>query len=171
MLAVMILGMFVLGWIAVNYPMSPVKIKLFAWHKSIGITVLMLALVRMAWRLADLTPALPNHMRPWERRLAHTSHALIYLMMVAMPLSGWVINSAANFPLKLYGLIRLPDIAPADKALQTQAEIVHLSLFWMLAALLVLHIGAALWHHFVQRDEILARMLPGTTRRLRRARN
>lgn len=167
----MILGMFVLGWIAVNYPMSPVKIKLFAWHKSIGITVLMLALVRMAWRLVDLTPALPNHMRPWERRLAHTSHALIYLMMVAMPLSGWVINSAANFPLKLYGLIRLPDIAPADKALQTQAEIVHLSLFWMLAALLALHIGAALWHHFVQRDEILARMLPGATRRLRRARN
>ncbi len=164
----MILGMFVLGWIAVNYPMSPAKIKLFVWHKSIGITILILVVVRIAWRLTDRTPALPNHMRNWERRLAHASHTLMYLAMVIMPLSGWVINSAANFPLKLYGLIRWPNIAPADKALQTQAELVHVTLFWILAALLVLHIGAALWHHFVQRDEILTRMLPGTTRRLRK---
>ncbi len=165
----MILGMFVLGWIAVNYPMSPTKIKLFVWHKSLGISILILVLLRIAWRLTDRTPALPNHMRTWERRLAHTSHMLMYLVMVTMPLSGWVINSAANFPLKLYGLIRLPNIAPAGKALQTQAELVHFTFFWILVALLLLHIGAALWHHFVQRDEILTRMLPGTTRRLRKA--
>ncbi len=165
----MILGMFALGWIAVNYPMSPTKIKLFVWHKSIGITILILVLLRIAWRLTDRTPALPNHMQTWERRLAHTSHALMYVAMVMMPLSGWVINSAANFPLRLYGLIRLPNIAPADKALQSQAELVHMTLFWILVALLLLHIGAAFWHHLKLRDQILTRMLPGTTRRLRKA--
>lgn len=160
----MILSMFVLGWVAVNYPMSPTKIKLFVWHKSIGMTILMLVLLRLAWRLTETTPAPPNHMQMWERRVARASHTLMYLVMVAMPLSGWVINSAANFPLKLYGLMRVPDIAPAGKELQTQAELVHLSLFWLLVTLLLLHVGAALWHHFVYRDEILRRMLPGTAR-------
>ncbi len=160
----MILAMFVLGWIAVNYPLSPAKIKLFVWHKTIGISILILVLLRIAWRLSNPTPVLPSHMRSWERRLAHTSHALMYLVMAAMPLSGWVINSAANFPLKLYGLIRLPNIAPTDKAIQIQAELVHITLFWVFIALLLLHIGAAFWHHFVGRNEILLRMLPGTTR-------
>ncbi len=164
LIAAMILGMFVLGWIAVNYPMSPTKIKLFTWHKSFGITILMLALLRMAWRFLDPPPASSAHAPVWERQLARTSHALLYLAMIAMPVSGWIINSAANFPLKLFGLIRLPDIVPADKTLQTQAEFVHLSLFWILVALLILHVGAALWHHIVRRDDILTRMLPGTTR-------
>ena len=152
--------MFVLGWLAVSYPVSPTKIKLFTWHKSIGITILALVLLRMTWRLANPTPSLPSHMKSWQRKMAHVSHALLYVVMVSMPVTGWIINSAANFPLKLYGLILLPSIAPADKSLQDIAELIHLTLFWLLAGLLLLHITGALWHHFFYRDDVLTRMLP-----------
>ncbi len=163
-IAVMILGMFVLGWAAVNYPMSPLKLRLFIWHKTLGISLLALVLFRIAWRLANPTPVPPSGMRRWERPLARASHVLLYVVMLAMPLSGWVIHSAANFPLKLYGLVLLPSIAPADKALQTQAELVHLTLFWIFVALLLLHVGAALHHHFVYRDDTLTRMLPARSK-------
>ncbi len=160
LMAALILCMFVLGWVAVNYPMSPTKLRLFTWHKTLGITLLVLVLLRLAWRLVNPIPSLPSGMRPWERTLARASHALLYVAMLATPLSGWVIHSAANFPLKLYGLFLLPAIAPADKALQTKAELTHLILFWIFAASLFLHIGAALWHHLVLRDDTLTRMLP-----------
>ncbi len=160
LIALLILGMMVLGWVATNYPLSPTKIKLFQWHKSTGLVILALVVLRLIWRLGNRTPGLPAGMSGWQRRAVHLVHGLLYTLMLAMPLSGWVINSAANFPLKLYGWFRVPAIAPADKALQTTAELVHLSLFWLLAILLMLHIAAALRHHYVQRDTVLRRMLP-----------
>ncbi len=159
-IAVAILGMFVLGWTMVNWPMSPTKIKLFVWHKSIGLTILSLVVLRIAWRLTDSAPPLPATMPRWERNAARISHLGFYTLMITMPMSGWVINSAANFPLKLYGVIPIPNIAPADKTLQTFAEGVHLTLFWSLAVLLAVHVTAALRHHFVERDSVLKRMLP-----------
>ncbi len=160
LVAFAIVGNLTLGWYVVNLGISPTKIRLFVWHKSIGLTVLAVVILRILWRITNPAPALPDAMRPMERILAHATHALLYVVMLAIPISGWVINSAANFPLKLYGLFLVPNIAPPDKALQTTAEIVHLSLFWILAALLILHVAAALRHHFVQRDTILKRMLP-----------
>ncbi|MDH3639058.1 MAG: cytochrome b, partial [Gammaproteobacteria bacterium] len=129
-IAIWILGMFVLGWVMVNWPMSPTKIKLFVWHKSMGLTILSLVLLRLIWRITDIAPDFPANMPPWEQHTARATHILFYLLMIAMPLSGWVINSAANFPLKLYGVVPIPNIAPPDKALQTVAERVHLGLFW-----------------------------------------
>ncbi|MDH3279601.1 MAG: cytochrome b, partial [Gammaproteobacteria bacterium] len=104
-IAVWILGMFVLGWVMVNWPMSPTKIKLFVWHKSMGLTILSLVLMRLIWRMRNIDPESPRTMPPWEQRAARVTHILLYVVMIAMPLSGWVINSAANFPLKLYGAI------------------------------------------------------------------
>jgi len=165
--ALLILALAVLGWTAVSLPLSPLKLKLFFWHKSLGILVLLLATVRLAWRWIDAVPAAAQDSQPWERRVAVTVHGLLYLLLFAMPLSGWVINSAANFPFKVFGLWPLPPIVPKDSGLKELAEDTHLLLFWLLCGLLMLHVGAALWHHFVRRDRVLRRMLPRFLQRTR----
>jgi len=160
-IATLILTQFALGWTAEAWHRSPTKVDLFVWHKSIGILILTLVVLRVAWRLAGRVPELPADMSRLERRLAAASHALLYVIMVAMPVSGWIINSAANFPLKIFWLVPLPDITPPSKSIQEIAETVHLTFFWSLAALLGLHVAAALRHHFVKHDDVLLRMLPG----------
>ena len=160
LLAVLILGMFVLGWVAESMPLSPSKLKLFGLHKSTGLLILGLVVLRLAWRAFNPAPALPAGTPTRERLLAGATHWLLYGLMIAMPLSGWVINSAADFPLKLYGWFLVPSIAPASEALQTSAEIVHLSLFWIMAGLVSVHVAASLWHHVVRHDSVLRRMLP-----------
>ena len=159
-LATLILALMVLGWTAASWPLSRTKIELFYWHKSLGMLVLGLALVRILWRLANVRPALPAAVPPLERRLASGSHLLLYLLPVAMPMSGWVINSAANFPFKVFGLWSLPALTPPSKPLQMLAESAHLVLFWLLAGLLLIHVVAALRHHWSYRDDVLRRMLP-----------
>jgi cytochrome b561 len=160
-IAALIFTQFALGWTAEEWHRSPTKVDLFVWHKSIGILILTLVVLRVIWRLTGRVPELPPDMSPLERRLAAASHALLYVVILAMPLSGWVINSAANFPLKLFWLVPLPDITAPSKDLQELAENVHLTLFWTLAALLTLHVAAAFRHHFVKHDDVLLRMLPG----------
>jgi cytochrome b561 len=160
LVAALIFTQFALGWIAEEWHRSPTKVDLFVWHKSIGILVLLLVVLRLCWRLASRPPAPPDMPR-LERAGAALSHALLYLLTIAMPLSGWVINSAANFPLKLFWLVPLPAIAVPGKALQESAEDVHLVLFWLLAAVVMVHVAAALRHHYVKHDDVLTRMLPG----------
>lgn len=160
-MALLIFVLFVLGWVAVSLPVSPLKLKLFFWHKSLGLLVLLLLGLRILWRWVDPAPRPVAGLAVWERGLARVVHLLLYLLMVLMPLSGWLINSAANFPFKPFGLFRLPDLVQPDKALQGDFQLLHLSGFWLLAGLLVLHIAAALRHHFVRRNTVLRRMLPG----------
>lgn len=158
---ILILAMIALGWIAVGYSMSPTKIHLFIWHKSLGLFVLAWTALRLAWRLTHRGPALPPDMPRLERWAAHASHTVLYLLLIAMPFSGWVINSAADFPLKWFGLFRVPDITAPDEHLQKIAESVHWALLWILITIVVIHAGAALRHHFLRRDDVLRRMLPG----------
>ena len=161
LIALLILVQFALGWLAVSWRLSPAKLDLFVWHKSIGVLVLALVLLRLAWRLlAPPAPALPAHMPPWERAAAHASHVLLYVLMLALPLSGWVVQSSSGMPFRIFRQWPLPVIQAPDKALSDLAALVHLSLGIALATLLVVHIGAALRHHFIQRDEVLRRMLP-----------
>jgi cytochrome b561 len=160
--AALIFTQFALGWIAHEWPRSPTKLDLFVWHKSIGILVLLLAVLRLCWRAIDARPPLPQAMGRAERIAAWISHALLYVLMLALPLSGWIINSAANFPLKLFWLVPLPPITAPGKQLQELAEDVHLVLFWLLAGVVLVHVAAALRHHFSQHDPVLRRMLPGT---------
>lgn len=159
-MAVLILGLILLGWVAEMWHLSPTKLKLFFWHKSLGILVLALALIRIGWRLIDRAPAPPPGSSRLEQWLARVVHGALYLLMLAMPLSGWVIHSAANFPLKVFGFFPLPAIVAPDKAVQQIAQAVHLGLFWLLAALLLVHVGAAWFHHQVRHDGVLRRMLP-----------
>ena len=150
-----------IGLSMVELGTTPTKVKVFALHKSIGLTVLALVLLRLAWRLGQRTPREPPGPR-WQRVAARISHVLLYLLLLALPLSGWLFNSAANFPLSWFGLVRVPSLTHGyEPALKALAHGAHEFLFWLLAVLVAVHAAAALWHHFGQRDDVLRRMLPG----------
>lgn len=124
-----------------------------------------LTLVRLIWRLNDPGPRLPPMPR-WQTMAARTNHAVLYALLLVMPLTGWVINSAANIPFRVFWWIPLPDITAPDKQLEEVAKDIHFALFVLLAVAVLLHVAAALHHHFVARDDVLRRMLlPGRGRR------
>lgn len=159
--ALLVLAQVGSGWAAVTWPLSPTKLDLYVWHKSMGMLILALMALRIAWRLANVAPALPVSMKPVERIAAHGSHLLLYLLLILMPVTGWIINSAANIPFRIFWLIPLTSIAGPDKALADAVARAHFALFVALSLVLVVHIGAALRHHFVKRNDVLVRMLPG----------
>jgi cytochrome b561 len=164
LVAALIFVQLALGWTAVNWRLSPTKLELFVWHKSMGMLILVLMIVRIMWRWANPTPALPANVPMNERRAAQLSHGLLYLLAFLMPVTGWIVNSAANIPFRVFWLIPLPSIVEPDKATAEAAASVHLALFVMLSLLLAVHIGAALRHHFLKHDEVLVRMLPARGR-------
>ncbi|MDM0048185.1 cytochrome b [Variovorax sp. J22R115] len=160
LIAVLIFIQFAMGWLAVGWRLSPTKINLFVWHKSIGMLILALVIARLLNRLARPTPPLPADTPAWERAAARWSHALLYVLMIAMPLTGWVINSAAGIPFRIFWQLPLPALIAPDKHTAEVVALVHFALGIALVALLMLHIGAALRHHFVKRNNVLRRMLP-----------
>jgi cytochrome b561 len=140
--------------------LSPTRLKLFNWHKWAGITILALSALRLLWRLTHRPP--PDVAMPaWQRNAAHTLHTLMYLLFFAVPLVGWAYTSAAGFPVVLFGVLPLPDFVPHDKALSLAIKPWHGRLAWSLAALVLLHVAAALKHQFIDRDGLLLRMRPG----------
>ncbi|NLB57328.1 MAG: cytochrome b [Gammaproteobacteria bacterium] len=149
-----------LGLLMADMPNSPDKIRAYALHKSIGLTILALAALRLAWRLHAGSPVPVPGTPRWQERAAQVSQVLLYALLFAIPLSGWLFNSAAGFPLQWFGLFNLPPIAPGDPALREIAGTLHLWLFLLLVAVALVHAGAALHHHLVLRDATLARMLP-----------
>jgi len=160
-MVLVILMTMALGWVAEEYPNSPDKVRLFVWHKSFGITVLFLLAFRLASRLRHGSPSVAASITVFERRAARFVQLMLYLLMAVMPISGWVINSAADFPLHLFGVIPWPALVGPNEELKEIAEAVHKSALWLLLALLLLHAGAALRHHFLLRDDVLRGMLPG----------
>lgn len=159
-IAFLIFVQIALGWYAVHWPLTPTKIDLFVWHKSLGMLILLLVLLRLGWRAFHPRPPYPAAMKCWEKSLASTVHALLYVLLVAMPLSGWFLNSAAHVPVRLFWLVPLPPLIGPDRALVPVLATAHVLMGWTLAVLLVVHIGAALHHHFVRHDRLLVRMLP-----------
>ncbi len=159
-IAVLIFAQFALGWTAVTWRLSPTKLELFIWHKSIGLLILVLVLLRLLWRWSNPVPRLPATLPAAERLAARASHAALYALMIAQPLSGWVINSAANIPFRVFWWFPLPALTAPDKALEETAKQVHFGLFIALAAIVAVHIAAALRHHYCKRNDVLVRMLP-----------
>ena len=167
LIAILILVQGAIGLTMVDLGMTPAKVKVFALHKSIGLTILALALLRLAWRLGQRVPRDPPMPR-WQRLAARASHFLLYVLILALPLSGWLFNSAANFPLEWFGVVHVPSLTRGlDPALKAWALRAHVVLFWTLIGVVVVHVAAALWHHFVQRDEVLTRMLPDDRSKVR----
>ena len=139
---------------------SPDKIQLYALHKSFGLTILALALLRLLWRLYSGVPRPVPGMPRWQERIADLSHWGLYVLLFAIPISGWVLNSAAGFPLQWFGLFNLPPITGKEHNLHELAEELHELLFWILVSLALVHAAAAFYHHLFQHDATLARMLP-----------
>lgn len=165
LIAALIVVQGAIGLTMVELGMTPTKVKVFALHKSIGLTILALALLRLAWRITQRVPRDPPMPR-WQRLAARLSHFLLYVLILALPLSGWLFNSAANFPLEWFGLVHVPSLTHGlDPALKALALRAHVVLFWILVGVVAVHVAAALWHHFVQRDDVLLRMLPGFEKR------
>lgn len=161
---------FLLGWLAwrgltmVDMPPTPAKINAYALHKSVGLTLLVLVALRLAWRLFAGTPAPVAGTPRWQERIASITHWALYALMFAMPLSGWVFNSASGYPLQWFKRFNLPAIAGRDEGLADLAIQVHEYGFWLLMLLVVMHAGAALYHHLFQGDDTLRRMLPALRR-------
>ena len=160
-IALMIIGLAFVGLTMDDLPNSPDKLKIYALHKSTGLTVLVLVVLRLIWRFVDPRPPYPPTIPAWQRKASDLTHGLLYVAMIAQPLSGWLYNSASNFPLRWFGLFSVPALSGPDKELKSFAHEVHETGFYLLAALVLLHIAAALKHHFVDHDATMARMIPG----------
>jgi cytochrome b561 len=160
LIALIILGLLPLGFYMSGLKLSPQKLQLYSWHKWAGVTVFLLVLVRILWRIGHRPPALPTHMKPYEQLAAHLGHFALYALMLAIPLSGWLMSSAKGFQTVWFGILPLPDLLAKDRDLGDTLLLVHQTLNFTLIAVLLGHIGAALKHHFMDRDEVLTRMLP-----------
>ncbi|MEW9854581.1 cytochrome b [Novosphingobium sp. M1R2S20] len=133
--------------------------QIMSAHKSIGLTVLVLSLVRLGWRLAHGFPPLPASTPRWDAIVARTTHFAFYFFMIAVPLAGWTMVSAGPRPLEWFGLFGWPKL-PVSEALAGFAHDAHVILAFSTVGLLVLHVAGALKHHLIDRDEVLSRMLP-----------
>lgn len=160
LVVVLLLVQGTVGLVMGDMARGPDKIAVYAFHKSVGITILALALARLLWRLYAGRPVPVPGTPAWQERIASLTHGALYLLLFAVPVSGWVLNSAAGFPLQWFGLFNLPSIAAHDRNLQELSESLHEWLFWLLVALAAAHAAAAIYHHLFQRDATLARMLP-----------
>lgn len=156
----LLMGSFTLGFIMVDLASSPLKLQLFAWHKWIGVVVIVLVALRFAWRLRHTPPPLPSSIPPWQREVARISHRLLYVMLFAVPLSGWLMSSAKGYQTVLFAVLPIPDLLDKNPPLGAALEEVHWLLNKMLLGLIALHVGAALKHYFIDRDQVLTRMLP-----------
>lgn len=161
LIALLVFGLLGVGLYMTNMRISPQKIQLYMTHKSIGLTVLALMLVRLVYRLKNPAPALPDSIPGWQKVTSHISHALLYLLLLAMPVSGWLMNSASGFPMKYFGLVRVPDLLARNQESLALFKAVHFYISWTLIVVIAVHVLAALKHHFIDRDSVLRRMLPG----------
>lgn len=150
----------------VDLKLSPEKLQLYSYHKWIGITVLLIAILRLAWRSTHPAPPLPAATPAWQRSAAESVHTVLYILIVIIPISGWLFSSASGFSVKYLGVVPLPDLVSKDKLVAAQLKVIHETLAWGLATLAALHAVAALKHHFIDRDDVLARMLPFIRRKL-----
>lgn len=160
LMGTLIIATFVLGLIMVDMSMSPTKLKYFSYHKWLGVTVLLLACVRLLWRLTHRPPPYPANMPLWQQQAAHGLHGVLYLLFFAVPLSGYLYSLAAGYPIVYLGLIPLPVVIEPNPELKPLLKTLHYWLTMLLAGCVGLHLAAALKHHFIDRDATMRRMLP-----------
>jgi cytochrome b561 len=164
LVAGLVLAQLALGLYAASLPVSFARLQWLSRHKSLGITILLLVLARLAWRALNSPPPLPGTMPRWERNAARVNHWIIYGLLLAVPLAGWLYASAAGLGVNWFGLFQLPDLVAKDRALAGFFKAAHVGLVALLAALVALHVCAALHHAFVRRDRIMQRMWPRKAR-------
>lgn len=159
-MALAIIFMLALGIYMADLPFSADKLELYGIHKAVGSLILMAVGLRLAWRFINLVPPLPAAMPGWEKLAAHAGHFGLYGLMFAMPLTGWLLSSAAGFPVSVFGWFTLPNLIAPNPALRELFGEAHELLAFGLIGLIAAHAGAALKHHFIEKDNVLRRMLP-----------
>jgi cytochrome b561 len=162
LMAVMVLGLFGLGIYMADLPLSPERLQLYSWHKWAGVTVFVLVWIRLFWRLRHPAPPLPSQMTSVQRRAAHLGHGALYLLMLAIPLTGWMMSSAKGFQTVWFGVLPLPDLIDKSRETSEALAVVHKGLAVALMALVIGHTAMALKHQFKDRDGTLSRMLFGS---------
>lgn len=160
----LVLGLCLVGFLMQELPTGPFKIQVFALHKSIGLTVLGLTALRLLWRLFAGVPAPVPGMPRWQRLAASASHGALYAILLVMPFSGWLYNSASGYPLQWFGVFSLPRLYVRDAGVKHFAHEMHEWLFIALATVVTVHALAALKHHYLDRDRTLVRMFPWADR-------
>jgi cytochrome b561 len=160
LMAVLILGLFGLGIYMAGLPLSPQKLKLYSYHKWAGITVLSLALLRVLWRITHTPPPLPASQPRWQQLAAHAGHGLLYVLIIAAPLTGWLMSSALGFSVVWFGVVPLPDLIEKNKELGELLKLVHRYLNYSFLAVVMGHALAAIKHQWLDKDGTLSRMLP-----------
>lgn len=156
-MAILIIGLLAVGIYMVDLPIGLQKLKLYGWHKEYGLLALGLVLVRFPWRLFNITPRLSLPLL--EHIAARAVHYAFYIFMFAMPMTGWLITSAADLPASFFGLFVLPNLISPNEELRVLFQEIHKWLGYLLIATIVLHASAALKHHFINKDDILKRMI------------
>jgi cytochrome b561 len=156
-MAILLIGLLVLGIYMVNLPISLQKLKMYGWHKEYGLLALALVIVRILWRWINITPELSLPLL--EKIAARSVHYTFYVLMFALPVSGWIITSAAGLPASFFGLFVLPTLVAPNEETRILFQEIHRWVGYGLIAIIVLHVSAALKHHFINKDDILRRML------------
>jgi cytochrome b561 len=160
LMVLLLAGLVSVGVYMHELPLSPWKLKVYSWHKWAGVTAFLLVLLRLFWRATHRPPALPVSMPDWQRAAAHAGHAVLYLLMLAIPLTGWLMSSAKGFQTVYFGLLPIPDLLEKNKELGDLLRDVHEMLNWALVLVVGGHAAAALKHHYVDHDDVFVRMLP-----------
>lgn len=160
LMALLFFGLLALGFYMHDLPLSPQKLQLYAWHKWAGVTVFLLVWCRLFWRVTHRPPSLPENMPKLMQLAAHGGHLMLYILMIAIPLSGWLMSSAKGFQTVWFGVLPIPDLIGKNKELGDLLKEVHEVLNLIFIATIVGHVGAALKHHYIDKDDILKRMLP-----------
>jgi cytochrome b561 len=161
LIALLMVCAFALGWVMTGiHGITPAKLRYYSWHKWLGVTVFGLAVLRVAWRATHRSPALPPGMPRWQRAAARGAHVLLYVLMFAVPLTGYLFSCAANVPVVYLGLVRLPMLIGPDPVMKPVLRGLHVALNYTLAALVVAHVLAAFKHQWLDGDGLLARMIP-----------
>ena len=161
LVALLIIGAFTMGLVMTDMSLSPTKLKYYSWHKWAGVTILGLACLRLLWRLTHPAPAYPASMPAWQKSSANVLHGLLYVLMFAVPVSGYFYTLSAGFPVVYFGLFELPVLIDKNEALKPVLQAVHFWLNMTLAGAVGIHIAAALKHQLIDLDGVLKRMMPG----------
>ncbi|MFA6971731.1 MAG: cytochrome b [Gallionella sp.] len=163
LMTLLIFAVLPLGLYMHDLKLSPTKLQLYSYHKWIGVTLLLLAMLRILWRISHIPPPLPASLPRWQQQGSGVVHALLYVLMLTVPLSGWLMSSAKGVQTVWFGMLPLPDLVEKDKALGNLLGAAHESLSYLLLVLVLIHLLAALKHRYIDRDDVMSRMLPGTS--------
>ena len=160
-MALMIIGIVVAGFIMTRMEPSDLKWYIYGQHKAFGVLILMLIPLRIIWRFLNTHPSLPKSVPNWQKKAANANILLLYIVMVVMPVTGFMMSYFGKHPINMFGLFTIPSVDEKVSELSGPSHWIHMQVAWVIAASVLLHLGGALYHHFIHKDNVLSRMLPG----------